>query len=92
MQLRRPFRFLALLGSLGCGLLALYCVRVAYSQDLPFDADASQQKAEFYWSRLRYTASYGGGGGGGYGFGFGYGGYGSWMRDYPKADRQVLSP
>jgi hypothetical protein len=90
MQLRRPLRFLALLGSLGCGLLALYFVRVAYSQDLSFDSGASQEKAEFYWSRLRYTASYGGGRGGSYGFGFGYGGYGSWMRDYPKADRQVL--
>ena len=88
MQLRRPFRFLALLGSLGCGLLALYCVRVAYSQDLPDYSEDAGGKAEFYWSRLRYTASYGGGGGG-YGFGFG-GGYGSWMRDYPKADRQVL--
>jgi hypothetical protein len=42
-------------------------------------------KAEFSWSRLRYTSaarSYGG-----YGYGYGYGG---WSRDYPKADRQFL--
>jgi Domain of unknown function (DUF4159) len=47
----------------------------------------SNEKAEFYWSRLRYTArtdNYGGGFG--YGYGFGY----SWSRDYPKADRQFL--
>jgi hypothetical protein len=88
MQLRRPFRLLALLGSLGCGLLALYCVRAAYSQGFEDDySAASSEKAEFYWSRLRYTPGHYGGGGG---FGFGYGGYGSWMRDYPKADRQVL--
>jgi uncharacterized protein DUF4159 len=80
----------ALLLSLGCGLLTLYCLRVAYSQDAE-SADPSSQKAEFYWSRLRYTS--GGGGRGGFGFGYGYGyGYGwaGWSRDYPKADRQFL--
>jgi hypothetical protein len=90
MQLRRPYRFLALLGSLGCGLLALYCFRSAHSQEFSPDTDLSSEKAEFYWSRLRYTASSYGGYGGGGGFGYGYGGYGNWMRDYPKADRQVL--
>jgi len=50
-------------------------------------------KAEFAWSRLSYTTSFGGGGYGG--FGGGYGGYGrrgggTWSRDYPKADRQFL--
>ena len=92
MQLRRPYRnlslFGALLGSLAGGLLALYCFGVARSQDLPGE-EAAGEKAEFYWSRLRYSAgSYGAGGG--FGFGYGYGGYGGWMRDYPKADRQVL--
>ena len=51
------------------------------------------EKAEFAWSRLSYTTSFGGGGYGG--FGGGYGGYGrrgggTWSRDYPKADRQFL--
>ncbi len=53
---------------------------------------ASNQPAEFYWSRLRYTArtdSYGGGGYGYGGYGYGYG-FASWSRDYPKADRQFL--
>jgi len=46
----------------------------------------SNEKAEFSWSRLSYTSSYGGYGGyGGY-----YGRGGSWSRDYPKADRQFL--
>ena len=47
---------------------------------------SSSEKAEFSWSRLRYrprASNYGG-------FGYGYGGYGSWSRDYPKADRQFL--
>jgi len=49
----------------------------------------SNEKAEFTWSRLRYTAQMGDYGGfGGYG-GYGRGG-GSWARDYPKADRQFL--
>jgi len=55
-------------------------------------------KAEFSWSRLRYTPIARGFGGGGGGFG-GYGGYGryggfgggwTWARDYPKADREFL--
>jgi hypothetical protein len=48
----------------------------------------SNERSEFYWSRLRYTSrtdSYGGGFGG---YGYGYGA--SWSRDYPKADRQFL--
>jgi hypothetical protein len=47
--------------------------------------EQSHEKAEFSWSRLRYTTSRYGGGGYGYGYG-----YGSWSRDYPKADRQFL--
>jgi hypothetical protein len=60
------------------------------------EAVQTNEKAEFSWSRLYYTSSYGGGGGGGRGFGA-YGGFGggygrgsSWSRDYPKADRQLL--
>lgn len=48
----------------------------------------SSEKAEFSWSRLRYrsrASSFGG-----FGYGYGYGGFGSWSRDYPKADRQFL--
>jgi hypothetical protein len=58
----------------------------------------STDKAEFYWSRLKYPSQYGGFGGGrrfgGGGFGFGGGGcgegFGPWQRDYPKADIQFL--
>jgi len=59
--------------------------RPSYSYD--YGPSNSKERAEFYWSRLHYSArtdSYGGGG-----FGYGYG-YGSWERDYPKADRQFL--
>jgi len=91
MHLHRPYRFLAPLCSLGCGLLALYCLRVAHSQGFPVTpevpADAATRKAEFYWSRLRYTSSHYGGDGFGFGYGYGYAG---WARDYPKADRQFL--
>jgi hypothetical protein len=44
----------------------------------------SNEKAEFSWSRLRYSSRMGSFGG------FGGYGYGSWSRDYPKADRQFL--
>jgi hypothetical protein len=43
----------------------------------------SNERAEFSWSRLRYTSSTRNFGGYGYG-------YGGWSRDYPKADRQFL--
>src|SRR5580704_16714241 len=43
--------------------------------------DQSTEKAEFGWSRLRYSSSYGDS--------FGFRG-GNWSRDYPKADRQFL--
>jgi hypothetical protein len=47
----------------------------------------SNERSEFYWSRLRYTSRTDGYGGfGGYGYGYGA----SWSRDYPKADRQFL--
>jgi hypothetical protein len=64
-------------------------VEGAHSQDAEY-VDPREQKAEFYWSRLKYASS-----DAGYG---GYGGYGryamsnffGWARDYPKADRQFL--
>ena len=60
-----------------------------YQQYSPYDAN---EKAEYYWSRLRYTSRAGrfgsyGGDYGGYRYGFGGG---SWSTDYPKADRQML--
>lgn len=93
MQLRRPHRIAALLLGAAGGLLALYGLAAHSQEDY---AAPSQQKAEFYWSRLRYT-SRGGidqgfsgyGGFGGYGYG-GFGAWAGWARDYPKADRQVL--
>jgi len=54
-----------------------------------YDSGDPNEKAEFYWSRLRYTTRSGMGGGYGYSYG-GFGGGGSWSRDYPKADRQFL--
>jgi Domain of unknown function (DUF4159) len=57
--------------------------------DFGFTRDMqSHEKAEFAWSRLYYISSMGSFGGGRFG-GFGRGG-GSWNRDYPKADRQML--
>jgi Domain of unknown function (DUF4159) len=79
--------------------LAFCSVLFAFQRTADFgfgdDNPQSNEKAEFYWSRLSYTAnagSHGGHGGfGGYGYGGFYGyGYRSWSRDYPKADRQVL--
>jgi hypothetical protein len=69
--------------------------RQYFGQSRSSDSLSGTDKAEFSWSRLRYTPIAGGfGGGGGYGgygeyYGYGYGG-GSWSRDYPKADRQFL--
>lgn len=96
-------RMAAALAVTACALLALEGDRPAYSQELrslPYTEEPGSEKAEFYWSRLRYTSSgygqsgygyggFGGGGFGGYGSGFGYGYFG-WSRDYPKADRQFL--
>ena len=87
-------RLAGLVVGMVCGVLALQGDHPAYSQDLrslPYEEQPGDQKAEFYWSRLRYTSSgYGSGGYGfGYGGGFGFGFFG-WSRDYPKADRQFL--
>jgi hypothetical protein len=53
--------------------------------DWGYQPETSTQKAEFAWSRLSYTSNMGSGRYGGYGFRGG-----TWSRDYPKADRQVL--
>jgi hypothetical protein len=94
MQLHRPGRITALLLAAACGLLGLHVLQRAHSQDAE-EADPQAQKAEFYWSRLKYCSS----GGDGYGYG-GFGGprmgcytvspYFGWARDYYKADRQFL--
>ncbi len=94
VRLLRFCRLLALSSGVAFGLFALQGDHAAYSQELralPDVTASSGEKAEFYWSRLRYTSSgYGASGfGGGYGGGFGYGFFG-WSRDYPKADRQML--
>jgi hypothetical protein len=55
----------------------------AFDQEGPFGSIAAEQShehTEFGWSRLRYDTA---------GFG-GYRGFGTWSRDYPKADRQFL--
>jgi len=85
MRLPLKWRSVAVALSLACGLALLVCVPAAHSQaDDDLDDYGSQEKAEFYWSRLRYTSSYEMSG---YGYGFGFAG---WSRDYPKADRQFL--
>ncbi len=94
MRLLRYCRLLALSCSIACGLFVLQGDHAAFSQELrslPDVTESSSDKAEFYWSRLRYTSSgYGESGYGfGYGGGFGFGFFG-WSRDYPKADRQML--
>jgi hypothetical protein len=74
---------------LGGGLLALRSSAQWYGSSpfAPISPEQNHEKAEFSWSRLRYTsvASSFGGGYGYYGFG-----RGSWSQDYPKADRQFL--
>jgi hypothetical protein len=76
-----------LLAGVGSGLPALEPAAYQYGDQSYSTFEQSHDKAEFSWSRLRYTTARYGGSGGGYGFGYGYG---SWSRDYPKADRQFL--
>ncbi len=94
MRLLRSCRLLALSGGIACGLLILQGDHAAFSQELrslPDVTESSGDKAEFYWSRLRYTSSGYGESGYGYGYGGGFGfGFFGWSRDYPKADRQML--
>jgi Domain of unknown function (DUF4159) len=61
----------------------------SYSYSDDYAPSHSNEKAEFYWSRLRYTSRTDMYGGGGYGYGYGFG-YSSWERDWPKADEQFL--
>jgi hypothetical protein len=92
MPLLRYVRPLPFACSLLCALFAMQWILPAHSQsrrDFSYFEPASNEKAEFYWSRLRYTSA--GFGSGGYGYGYGYGfGFAGWARDYPKADRQFL--
>jgi hypothetical protein len=93
MRLLGNKRLWIMLGSLAVLGLGAYLARQALAQGWPElpAADSHERKAEFYWSRLRYTSSRAGASGYGYGYGFGYGfGGSSWERDYPKADRQFL--
>jgi len=80
--------------TLACALVALeahglqfqYYGRRNRGYDDYYGSD-SNEKAEFYWSRLEYHSRYERGGFGGLG---GYDFYAGWSRDYPKADRQFL--
>jgi hypothetical protein len=83
MQLARWRWTLALLGGAVC-VGAYLAAGALLAQE---SSSESGEKAEFYWSRLRYPSSGYATSGYGYGFGFGFGG---WSRDYPKADRQFL--
>ena len=73
-------------------LIASCCVGLrAYQRVADFgfgnDDSATNVKAEFYWSRLAYTANMQAFGGYGH---YRYWGRFAWSRDYPKADRQFL--
>jgi hypothetical protein len=85
MRIQGPWRPMVLVTTVLCAWL---WVDHAHSQQDLDTSDNSSEKAEFYWSRLRYTSAsdYGGGG---RSFGFGYS-FSGWSRDYPKADRQFL--
>ena len=68
-------------------LCAWLWVDHAHSQQDVDTPDNTPEKAEFYWSRLRYTSANDYGGSRAFGFGYRFSG---WSRDYPKADRQFL--
>jgi hypothetical protein len=82
MQFARRRWTLALLGA-ALSIAGYLGTRALHAQQSSEDGE----KAEFYWSRLRYAS--GGYATSGYGYGFGFG-FGGWSRDYPKADRQFL--
>jgi len=86
MRLRPGFAWAILLVVAGTGMLAFRSSAFQFggSRGYGLSPYQSNEKAEFSWSRLRYTSRAGNFGG----YGFGYGG--SWSRDYPKADRQFL--
>jgi hypothetical protein len=89
MRLLAPISALLLLAGLSTGLLAFQ--RGGYGGDEyggareAFSSSENENaKSEYSWSRLEYSMA--GASNGGYG----YGRWGSWQRDYPKADRQFL--
>lgn len=86
MRIQGRWRSVMLVTTALC--VSLWMDHAHSQQDLDNSGD-SGEKAEFYWSRLRYTSAneYGGGGGGRFGYGYSFAG---WSRDYPKADRQFL--
>jgi hypothetical protein len=86
MRIQGRWRSIMLVTTLLCAWLWVEHARS--QQDLETSGD-SGEKAEFYWSRLRYNSANDYGGGGGRAFGYGYS-FGGWSRDYPKADRQFL--
>jgi Domain of unknown function (DUF4159) len=85
MRLRPAFPVVLLLVAFAIGLFALASQAFQFGGYGGYDDSpvAAHEKAEFYWSRLQYTSRARAFGGYGYG-------YGSWSRDYPKADRQFL--
>jgi hypothetical protein len=88
MKLLQRFSLAILLATLACALVAIQAPGAQYYGRgyNRYNYGDSNEKAEFYWSRLRYSSRYSGFGGG-----FGdYGGFAGWSRDYPKADRQFL--
>jgi hypothetical protein len=88
MRLRPGFAVVLLLVVLASGLFALQSHAFQYGEwrGYGMSPNQSKEKAEFSWSRLRYSSR--ASAFGGYGYGYGYGS--SWRRDYPKADRQFL--
>jgi len=85
MRIRGPWRPFVLVTSVLCAWL--WMVHVHSQDDPDAGAGGTSEKAEFYWSRLRYTSANDYGGGRAFGYGYSFSG---WSRDYPKADRQFL--
>lgn len=80
MGLRPAFPVVLLLVMLAIGLVAVESHAFQYGRWRGYEQYDPHERAEFYWSRLQYRT---------FGSFRGYG-YGSWSRDYPKADRQFL--
>jgi hypothetical protein len=79
MKLVRPALVATLLLSLTAGLFAFQFGGFRGRQRSYYGG--ANVPSEFYWSRLQYTSSYAGGG---------FRAYGSWSRDFPKADNDCL--
>jgi Domain of unknown function (DUF4159) len=87
MRLLRFFLPVFMLSVVVSALAALQGGYLSFPREAQtYSTEGANQKAEFYWSRLRYTSARTAYGGYGYGFGF----RGRWSTDYPKADRQFL--